>query len=171
MLNKDWTENRVFTRVLEIIPGFTAWSLLLLPVILAPVVPVFIAYFILAFNSYWFAKAINIMRHTLKGFRVMYRNMKIDWLDRCKRITEHPKEYKNNLWHEYEKNGGKLARHDWQEIDNLGDNYEVVKDWREIYHAVFVTNCFESFEITDPTYEAIKNSNYPNDKMILVSCG
>jgi len=171
MKQTDWTDNRFFTRVLEIFPGLTAWSILLLPFAFAQTYPVAVAYFILTFNLYWFTKAFNIMRHMLGGFNRMWRSMKIDWLERCKMVSSDVPTYKESLWHEYEKTKTSFSRKNWQEIDNIGDNYEVIKNWKEIYHAVFVTNCFEGFEITDPAYQALVDSNYPNEKIIIVSCG
>lgn len=171
MKNTDWTDSKVFTRILEIIPGFSAWSVLILPFVLAPFVPAAVAYFILAFNLYWFLKAMNIMRHMLRGFSRMWRNMKIDWLERCKAICKDPVVYKAALWEEYETTKTGYSRRNWQEIDNLGDNFGVVKDWRQIYHAIFITNFQEEFYITEQTYEALRDCNYPNDHIIIVSCG
>lgn len=171
MKKRDWIDSRLFTRFLEIITGATAWTLIISPVILAPIAPVAAAYFILAFNFYWVVKAFNIMRHMLKGFDRMWKIMKVDWLKRCQMICKDPAAYKQYLWKEYEKNKNKTAFLDWQEIENLEDNYSVVKNWRDIYHVIFVTNCFEDFYITEPTYDAIRDCNYPNDRIIVVSCG
>ena len=71
----------------------------------------------------------------------------------------------------YEETKTKFAYRNWQEIDNLGNNLSVIKDWHQIYHVLFVTNYQEEFYITEPTYEAIKNSNFPSDHIIIVSCG
>lgn len=171
MKRADWTDNRVFTRSLEILPGLTAWSILILPFALSQFVPAVVAYFILSFNLYWFLKAMNIMRHMISGFSRMWQSMKIDWLDRCKAVSTDPAAYKDALWKDYEANKTGYNHRAWQEIENLEGNYEVVKNWKQVYHAVFITNCFESFEITDSTYQALKDCNYPNEKIIIVSCG
>lgn len=171
MKNTDWTDNRFFTRVLEIIPGFTAWSILVFPFLLAPFVPVVVAYFILSFNLYWFAKAVNIMRHMLRGFSRMWHSMKIDWLERCKAVCTDPVVLKVTLWKEYQRTKTSFSHRNWQEIDNLGDNYTVVKNWKDIYHVIFITNYREEFFITESTYKAIRDSNYPNDHIMIVSCG
>lgn len=171
MKNTDWIENRAFTRTLEIIPGLTAWSILLLPFVFARVVPAAVAYFILAFNLYWFLKSINIMRHMLKSFSRMRRSMKINWLERCIAISTDPGAFKDKLLAEYNQTGTSFSRRNWQEIDNLGDNLAVIKDWRQIYHVLFITNFQEDFSITESTYESLRDCNYPNDHIIIVSCG
>ena len=171
MKNTEWTQSRLFTRILEIIPGGIAWSILILPFALGPFVPTPVAYFILSFNLYWLFKSLNIMRHMIRGFSRMWRSMKIDWLERCKMVSSDPIALKENLWREYENTKTSFSKRNWQEIENIGDNVSVIKDWSEVYQAVFITNCFESFEITEPTYEAVRDSNFPNDRIIIVSCG
>lgn len=47
-------------RLLEILPGFVSWNLILLPYWGIFVFPVFIAYFILFFNVYWFYQSLQI---------------------------------------------------------------------------------------------------------------
>lgn len=171
MKSAEWTDNRVFTRGLEILPGLTAWSILILPFVLAPFFPIYVAYFVLAFNLYWFSKAINIMRHMMRGFSRMWKSMKLNWLDRCKAVSTDPEAYKDSLWKEYQKNKNGYNHRAWQEIDNLSDNYSVIKDWRDVYQVVFVTNYREEFYITETTYEALRDCNFPNDHIIVVSCG
>ncbi len=171
MKNTDWVDSKPFNRFLEIIPGLTAWSILILPFVFAPFTPAAVAYFILAFNLYWFLKAINIMRHMIRGFGRMWRSMKIDWLERCKAVSTDPKAYKASLWQEYEQTKTGYSHRNWQEIENLGDNYDLIKNWEEVYHVIFITNYQEEFYITEPTFEALRDCNYPNDHIIIVSCG
>jgi cellulose synthase/poly-beta-1,6-N-acetylglucosamine synthase-like glycosyltransferase len=47
-------------RALEILPGFVSWNLILLPYWGIFVFPVFVAYFILFFNIYWFYQSLQI---------------------------------------------------------------------------------------------------------------
>jgi len=166
VVNKD-----AFTRFLEIIPGFLAWSILLIPFIAAPYFPVAVAYFILSFNFLWFMKAANIMRHMINGFRQMWRNMKINWLESCQEVSSNPDEYLKKLESRYVETKSLLDLRDSQEISNLSHNWSVIKKWEDIYHAVFVTNCFEDFEVTEEAYKALFECNYPREKLIVVSCG
>jgi hypothetical protein len=171
MKSADWIDRKAFTRLLEIFPGFVAWSILLIPFIFARILPAGVAYFILAFNLYWFLKSVNIMRHMIRSFNRMWRSMKLDWLERCKAVSVDLAAYKESLWQEYLRTKSSFSRRNWQEIENLGENSTVVKDWSNIYHVLFVTNYQEEFAITEPNYQAIKDCNYPNDHIIIVSCG
>lgn len=166
-----WTESRAFTRFLEIIPGLSAWLFLLMPFALAPIIPVFVAYFILAFNLYWFLKAINMARHLIRGSLAMKRNIKIDWAKRCEKVSTDPAKYLDELEARYLKGRKRIDLYDYEEIENLNGKYSLIKDWRDIYQVVFITNFQESFEITKPTYQAVCDSNFPNDRIIVVSCG
>ena len=163
--------SHAFTRFLEIVPGFLAWSLLIAPFILAPIWPAFVAYFILAFSFYWFAKALNMMRNLLRGFLRLKRNMKIDWLERCRLASENPKALLKKLEAGYKESGDRKDLYDFDEINNLNGNYDLIKNWEEIYQIVFVTNFREDLSITGPSYEALKNSSFPNNRILIVSCG
>jgi hypothetical protein len=166
-----FTDSHAFTRFLEIIPGALAWTLLLAPFVLAPIMPKFVAYFILAFSLFWFVKALNMMRNLLRGFPRLWRNMKIDWLERCKLASSNPEQLLKNLGDEYRKTKDKRDLNDFDEIDNLNGNFELIKNWEDVYQAVFITNFREDIFITGPSYEAVKNSNFPNDRIIIISCG
>jgi len=171
MKKRDWIDGRFFTRFLEILPGFTAWSILLLPFALARVLPIAVAYFILGFNLYWFAKSLNIMRYMLRSFRRMWASMKIDWLKRCVAVSADPLAYKESLWREYQKTKTDFSKRNWQEIENIGENLSNIKDWKDVYHVIFLTNYREAFEITEGNFTALRDCNFPNDHIIIISCG
>lgn len=164
--DKHW-----FTRVLEIIPGFLAWSMLLAPFILAPIFPELVAYFVLAFTFYWFIKALNVMRNLLRGFPQIMRNMKVDWLERVKLATDDPKRLLDTLEKNYEKSRKKVDYKDYEEIANLNGDYQLIKDWKEIYHVVVIANYGEDVSILRPTLDALLSANYPNKKFIVVLAG
>lgn len=54
------------------------------------------------------------------------------------------------------------------------DWLEIVKEkngWDDYYHLVILPTFKEGIEIINPTFEALKNCNYPNDKIIVVFAG
>ena len=157
-MRANLSESRSLYRFLEIVPGAIAISFLVLPFILAPLLPAAVAYFILAFNFYWFVKAINIMRHMINGFRHMWHDMKVDFLYRSKLVTTAPEKLLAELAARYEKTGKQLDYFDYLEIKNLGGKYENIKRWDDVYHVIFVTNYQEEYYITEPTFEAIKEA-------------
>ncbi|MDQ3870731.1 MAG: hypothetical protein M3301_03830, partial [Chloroflexota bacterium] len=46
-----------YGRLLEVLPGFVTWLLILLPVALSVVFPQLVAWFVLSFDFYWLFKA------------------------------------------------------------------------------------------------------------------
>lgn len=71
---------RFFYRLLEILPGFFSWNLILFPYWGVFVIPNVVAYFVLLFNIYWFYQSFQIaISATLSHFR-MQASMKHDWV-------------------------------------------------------------------------------------------
>jgi len=66
-------------RALEILPGFTAWSLILFPVWGALIVPQAVAYFTIAFLVYWFYRSFQSAFLGVKGYFIIKRSDKINW--------------------------------------------------------------------------------------------
>jgi hypothetical protein len=72
-------DRRLF-RFLEILPGIVSWGTLLLMIFLSWKKPVWVAFFIIAFDIYWLLKLIFLAFHQQFTYRRMKENMKIDWL-------------------------------------------------------------------------------------------
>lgn len=161
---ENLAKSSVFKRFLEIIPGALAWSTLLFPVILAPFFPIAVAYFILIFSLYWLFKSINLSKHLTRGYFKLKRNMETNWLVRCKDLKNLDRLIKwygeNALYSEEEADLFRLKEIKKEKIG--------IEDWENIYHAAIIAISVEGLDILMPTMEAIKNSNYPNDKIFIV---
>lgn len=71
--------DRFLYRILEIIPGFFAWTFLA-AVILASMYASFVAaYFIIAFAVYWVLKTIFLSYHVRYNWRRLRHHMELDW--------------------------------------------------------------------------------------------
>ena len=77
-------KERWLYRVFEIFPGALAWGTLALLALLSWFAPVFIAFFIIAFDLYWFLKTVYLSLHLRSAFKKMMANTKVDWLARLK---------------------------------------------------------------------------------------
>ena len=67
-------------RALEILPGFVSWNLILFPYWGIFLVPEFVAYFVLAFNVYWFYQSLTVaLSATISHLRIQ-ASMKYDWV-------------------------------------------------------------------------------------------
>lgn len=78
---KDKKERRLY-RLFEILPGVLAWATLSLVIFLSWASPVFIAFFIIAFDIYWLLKTLFLSFHLRSSFARMRQVMKINWLEK-----------------------------------------------------------------------------------------
>src|ERR1017187_4283892 len=74
-----WIDERWFVRALEIFPGAITWLTLLLPILLSVVAPVWVAYFIIAFDLYWMVKSFRLSVNLIRGYRQLHYAQRVDW--------------------------------------------------------------------------------------------
>ncbi|OGM28329.1 hypothetical protein A2962_00600 [Candidatus Woesebacteria bacterium RIFCSPLOWO2_01_FULL_39_61] len=75
-------------RILEILPGFTSWNIILFPYWGIFVIPEVVAYFILGFNIYWFYQSLTIaITSTISHLRIQ-ASMNFDWLGDLKQFPD-----------------------------------------------------------------------------------
>jgi cellulose synthase/poly-beta-1,6-N-acetylglucosamine synthase-like glycosyltransferase len=67
-------------RALEILPGFVSWNLILLPYWGIFIFPVFVAYFILFFNIYWFYQSLQIAITSILSHTRIQAAKIYDWM-------------------------------------------------------------------------------------------
>ena len=67
-------------RALEILPGFVSWNLILLPYWGIFVFPVFVAYFVLFFNIYWFYQSLQIAVSSVVSHTRIQAAKIYDWM-------------------------------------------------------------------------------------------
>ncbi len=73
-------------RVLEILPGFLSWSTLLSLIIFSYFYPVYVAYFVVAFDIYWLLLVVYLGIHLVVSYIMLKRNLAVDWKKKCESI-------------------------------------------------------------------------------------
>ncbi len=68
------------TRFWEIVPGASAWLVLILLLVLSSQAPVVVVIFILLYDLYWLLKLVYLFFHLRYSFAKMRANMKVNWL-------------------------------------------------------------------------------------------
>ena len=131
-------KERILYRCFEIFPGFMSLGILFLMFFLSWLKPLWIAVFIILFVIFWFFRTIYFSFHLRAGYKKMAEAEKTDWI---KKLSELPVS-------EYQ--------------------LSTVKNWGELYHLVVFPMYKESLEIVRDAFNSLKNSDYPNDKMIVV---
>jgi hypothetical protein len=162
-----WAENPKFVRFLEILPGALAWLFIVAPLVLAFVIPYWVALFFLIYSLYFLIKTLNISRHMAMGYSHLHRNMKINWMDFVDK-TRNIKELKSFLEQRYKKDKSSAAREELLFVRNLEGTTKKLKNWSEVVHVVIFAVSKERLNILEPSLLAVLNQNYPKDKIMVV---
>ncbi len=79
--------NHIFTRypiktrrLLELLPGFVSWTLILFPIWGSLLIPAVLAYFILFFDVYWFYKSFSLVLYSFIGTNKIREAQRKNWL-------------------------------------------------------------------------------------------
>ncbi len=88
----DRKDRRIY-RMLEILPGFMSWGTLFLLVLASWQKPAWAAIFVIAFDLYWLIKSIYLSTHLRANWKMMRKNMMMDWEERLKNFKY------DHLWH------------------------------------------------------------------------
>jgi hypothetical protein len=78
--------DRVLYRVLEILPGFLAWGTILGTVLASFFVPVWAAYFIIAFDLFWLLKNVYLSLHLRHNWKRIQHNLSVNWKEKLSRM-------------------------------------------------------------------------------------
>ncbi len=70
-------------RGLEMIPGVFSLGTLILLIVFSYFKPVWVAYFLIAFDVYWLLQVIYLALYLVSSYRKVQRNIKVDWRLRC----------------------------------------------------------------------------------------
>ncbi|MFH1582940.1 MAG: glycosyltransferase family 2 protein [Candidatus Falkowbacteria bacterium] len=136
----DAKDRRLY-RVLEILPGFLSWAVLIILLVFSAVKPVWAAYFVIAFDVYWLLLVVYLGINLFAAYLGMKKNIKIDWKKQCEELPAcagRPPSPNNNL------------------------------KWQDIIHLVVFPTYNESLEVIRPSFKALIRDGYPTDKMIMV---
>ncbi len=79
--------DRKIYRALEIFPGFLSWGTLLSLLVLSYFQPVWVAYFIIAFDVYWLLRVVYLAIHLVAAYKRLQKNVKVDWRAKCEAIN------------------------------------------------------------------------------------
>jgi len=74
-------------RFLEMVPGILSWSTLLILLLMSYFLPVWVAYFLLAFDVYWLLLVLYLGIHLVASYRKMIENTKINWNEEIKKLN------------------------------------------------------------------------------------
>lgn len=140
-------KDRLLYRFFEILPGFLSYSTLLALIIFSYFQPVWVAFFIIAFDVYWLLLVIYLALYLVAAYRKMKKNSAIDWRARCHNLSL------NNF------NDKNIA------VDALARNG---KKWTDLQHLIVLPSYNEDEEIIISALESLLQDGFPPQQMIVV---
>ena len=156
-------KRKSFYRFLEIAPGVISYGAIILLFLLSWIDPIIGSIYLFALIAATLVKAIAVAYRTAQGYNVIKRAERVDWAKRL-RDLETPHESFERL-HGETNNSYHFTRH----IENLKMAAAMESEYpkpSKIYHAVIMTAYNEGIEVLGPSIEAVKNTTFPNERII-----
>ncbi|MCF7820011.1 MAG: glycosyltransferase family 2 protein [Candidatus Pacebacteria bacterium] len=147
-------KNRFYYRLLEMLPGFLSWSTLLILIILSYFQPIWVAYFIIAFDIYWLLLVLYLALHLIAAYKKLKHTKLQDW----EKLSRELKADSKIVGEEY------LVKNK----DKAQYLYKEGVSWSDLTHLVVLPTCNESLEIIKTTVSAIYQDSYPSQNMAIV---
>ena len=149
-------------RFFEIFPAFFSIATLLLLIIFSYFQPVWVAYFMIAFNVYWLLLVLYLAAFLITSYLKLRKGKKINWQEKCEKlsaetIVNFPEGSDKELIKKIEKN------------ENTATTLSAAgMRWEDVVQVVILPNATESPEIVRTCLRSIINDGFPLDKIIVV---
>lgn len=167
-----WLDSRWFQRLLEIFPGALSWTFLSMPIILSLLHPVWVAYFIIAFDLFWLIKSFRLAVNLIRGYNRLHQAQLVDWPAELNGLYDIPKHIAQlqTTYKSLPRTSVKRPYVDQQLAQwmDLAERQATILDPKEIYNAVIVATYNESLDILEPSIQALSESEYDMSKLILI---
>ncbi|MFV0485086.1 MAG: hypothetical protein ACK5MU_02565 [Candidatus Saccharimonadales bacterium] len=153
-------------RFFEILPGVASYAMIILLFVLSLISPVAGAIYLLAIIISTIVKAVGIAVRTIQGDRILKRAMRVDWAKRLNDLENAHDAYDRLAGSSNESYGFSQHLQNLRMIAVAEPGYYPKPS--KIHHAVIVTMYNESLDVLTPTIESVKNTSFPNERIILV---
>ncbi len=152
-------------RFLEILPGAISYGAIILLFLLSWIEPMVGAIYLFILIAATLVKAVAVAYRTIQGYEIIKRAGRVDWAKRLSDLEaphdsfERLRDDDNNSYH--------FVEH----VENLKMMAAMESEYpkpSEVYHVVIMTAYDEGLETLDPSVEAVKNTTFPNERIIFV---
>ena len=158
-------ERQPLYRFFEIVPGAISYGAIILLFILSWLDPVIGSIYLFALIAATLVKAIAVAYRTVQGYKVIKRAGRVDWAKRLADL-EHPHESYERL-----RDDNNTSYHFNRHLENLkmmaAMEHEYPKP-SEVFQIVIMTAYDEGAEVLGPSIEAVKDTTFPNERIIFV---
>ena len=139
---KNTKGDAVLQRVLEVIPGFLTWTLLLSPIWLGILYPTLVIYILTFFSVYWAYLAVKHFRGLFIGYKKHKVELAIDWWSECLELSK-----------------------DWE---RLPDPETRPKDVNSIVHFLLIPTYNEPADVIKNSIDSVFAQTMPHNQILLV---
>lgn len=148
-------------RFFEILPGVLSYFMVLLPIILSMINPLYGAIFVIIYIITWFVKAVGMSYRTIQGYKTLTRASRVEWRSRLDDLEDPAASLKQQHYM-----GSWRAEIHERNLDTMVNTVGAVRP-SDIYNAIIIATYNESQEILEPTIEAVLASDYDPAHMIM----
>lgn len=153
-------------RFLEILPGALSYLSVIALFLLSWISPFLGSIYILVIIAITFVKALGTAFRTIQGYRVVKKAERVNWRERLLQLDD-PHRFYEEL-HNRDDNSYGFDEH----LHNLKllsvvDGRDIPKA-KAVWHAVIITAYNEGLEVLVPSIEAVRDTTFPNEQIILV---
>lgn len=151
-------------RFLEILPGAVSYGAIILLFVLSLINPILGSIYLFIIIATTLVKAISTAYRTVQGFEVMKRAGRVDWHGRMEDLQNPHDAYERLL------DDNNKSYHFYEHLENLKMMAAMPEQYpkpSDIYHVVIIAAYDESEEVLVPSIEAIKDSTFSNDHIIV----
>ncbi len=152
-------------RFFEILPGALSYLMIAALFVFSFISPMVAAVYLLIIITITLVKAVGVAVRTIQGYKDIQEAMKVDWHERLEE-TKNPHD-------NFERLRGQDS--DAFEFDDHVENLRAMTvspddfpNPEKIYHAVIMVAYNEGMETLVPTVEAVKETSFPNERIIFV---
>jgi len=182
-LNLSLLERRFY----EILPGASSWITLLGLGILAFIIPMWIAIFLILYDLYWLVRAAYMSSYLLSSYGQLKKQRGVDWLLRLdllsdpekavretvNRINElSVKKQSKTVFSRGEKKKIKYAIQQedafLHDMENITLKNIKILNWHNIINLVVIPTYKEPFDVLKTTMDHLKETDFPMDRLWVV---
>ncbi|MBR3256825.1 glycosyltransferase family 2 protein [Candidatus Saccharibacteria bacterium] len=155
-------------RFLEILPGAISYGGVILLFVLSYVNPIVGAIYLLLIVSTTLVKAVGVAYRTYGGYKAVKEAEKVDWKKRCDDLENAHEAYEGVRKKQLQEYGFEEHKRNLKAIVTDPDARLRYLKPSEIYHAVIMVAYNEGIETMQPSIEAVRDSDFPNERIIFV---
>jgi hypothetical protein len=182
---QDQDRHRLLQRLLEMVPGFISWVIIVAPIWLSFSFPWLVAYFVLSFDFYWLSRTLWFGGTVVIAYRRIRGVLAVDWAQRLVAL-EDPAARRELLLRQLAALPGsasgalglvasgpvpdagvrKAIERELSDLDALDSLPEPPPEWREYTNLALIPTYTEPLEKLRETVRALANADWPKERKI-----